>query len=169
MIDRNVSIPMTRLLRAFVVTTALFVGDSFFWVNAQTTTATDIEHVNRIARQVIAPCCWTQTVDAHHSPAAEKVKEEIRAGLAAGLSDEAIIDRLVEEYGERILAIPRAQGFNVMLWILLAVVIVVGSLVLIFYLRRLAGKNPASTSPPLPAVDGTIEERIKRELNDMVQ
>lgn len=159
---------MIPLLRTMVFTTVILAACSFPRANSQTTAA-DVEHVNAIARQLIAPCCWTQTVDAHHSPAAEKVKDEILAGLSAGLSDEAIVDRLVEEYGERILAIPRAQGFNVMLWVLLAVVIVVGSLVLIFFFCRLTGRNSASNAPPWPAVNGLVEERIKRELNDALQ
>jgi cytochrome c-type biogenesis protein CcmH len=56
--------------------------------------------------RIIAPCCWTQTIDIHGSEIATELRHEIRQRLKAGESQEAIEKDLVLRYGDRILAVP---------------------------------------------------------------
>jgi cytochrome c-type biogenesis protein CcmH/NrfF len=75
--------------------------------------ATALEHEARqIETMLIAPCCWSEQVSRHHSEAAEQVKQEIRAMLAAGLTRQQVLDRFVGAYGVRILAEPSDAGFG---------------------------------------------------------
>jgi cytochrome c-type biogenesis protein CcmH len=127
------------------------------------------EEVNKIAGKLIAPCCWKQTADVHSSEAAEKIKAEIRASLSAGLNEEQIIDHFVAEYGKRILAIPKPEGFDLTLWILLALVVLIGGLLLLFYLRRIAKYSTKSTHSQPMIVDTSIEDRVERELAEYDQ
>jgi cytochrome c-type biogenesis protein CcmH/NrfF len=74
---------------------------------------TALEHEARqIETMLIAPCCWSEQVSRHHSEAAEQVKQEIRAMLAAGLTQQEVLDRFVGAYGIRILAEPPDAGFG---------------------------------------------------------
>jgi cytochrome c-type biogenesis protein CcmH/NrfF len=69
----------------------------------------------REARQIetmlIAQCCWGEQVSRRHSEAAELVKQENRAMLAAGPTRQQGLDRFVGAYGARVLAEPPDQGF----------------------------------------------------------
>jgi cytochrome c-type biogenesis protein CcmH len=56
--------------------------------------------------RIMAPCCWTQTIDIHGSESANDLRREIRQRLKAGESTDAIQADLVKRYGERILAVP---------------------------------------------------------------
>jgi cytochrome c-type biogenesis protein CcmH/NrfF len=61
---------------------------------------------HRLCRNLIAPCCWSQPVDVHSSPAAEQAREEVAAMILGGQSDRQILDSFIARYGERILAEP---------------------------------------------------------------
>ena len=78
-------------------------------------TAVDVEAEARaIDAMLIAPCCFTQQVSVHPSPAAEDVRRDVRARLAAGQTRQQILDTYLARYGTRILAAPPARGFAVM-------------------------------------------------------
>lgn len=85
---------------------------------AQTAPATGntAARARALEAKLMAPCCFTQTIDQHESDIARQMRAEVRAWLAEGLSDQQILDRYVERYGARILAVPPAQGFNRLLY-----------------------------------------------------
>jgi cytochrome c-type biogenesis protein CcmH len=95
--------------------------------------------------QLIAPCCFSQTVANHNSPIAEQIKAEVRQMLAAGSSDREIIDFYVGKYGERILATPRASGFNLLAYVMPGIALVAGVLGVVIVLRR--WRRPRSLQP----------------------
>ena len=130
-----------------------------------TAKAVDTDRVNKIAGKLIAPCCWKQTVDVHHSAASDKIKAEIRDALQKGQKEEQIIDRFVAEYGERIRAIPKPEGINLFLWILPAAVLFVGALIIALYLRYVTRhKNDTKAAPQVPMNESELK-RVEKELN----
>ena len=58
-----------------------------------------------IEGRLMAPCCWTQTIDIHGSPVSLSMRHEIRRRLRNGESAEAIQASFVERYGAKILAV----------------------------------------------------------------
>lgn len=73
---------------------------------AQSVNFTYVKGAAELEGKIIAPCCWTQTIDIHGSPVSTELRQEIRQRLTAGESAEAIEHSLVERYGPKILAIP---------------------------------------------------------------
>lgn len=125
------------------------------------------QRAKEIEARLIAPCCWSQQVSLHQSPAADEVKKAVRLMLAEGRTTEQILDSYVAQYGDRILAEPPAKGFNLLLyvgpWVFLA-----GSIVLVVVvIRRL--RVPASKSADGRAVpvDEAEAERIDEELRNL--
>jgi len=59
--------------------------------------------------RVLAPCCWTQTLDVHESELADQLRNEIVARLATGERGSAIEDDLARRFGERVRAVPRGR------------------------------------------------------------
>ena len=130
------------------------------------------EEVQRIAAKVMAPCCWAETANVHQSPAAAEVKAYIRSGLAKGWSEQKILDGLVARYGERILAEPRAKGFNLMAWILPVVAFLFAGWGLVAYLRKsrgIAGEEPAHRDEPKAESEDpdSYAARVERELEEL--
>jgi cytochrome c-type biogenesis protein CcmH len=68
----------------------------------------------RLEGRLLAPCCWTQTLDIHGSEIANTLRREIRTRLKAGESPEAIERSLISRYGERIRAVPDKVPLNTM-------------------------------------------------------
>lgn len=80
----------------------------------------------------MAPCCWSGTVNDHGNP---EMEEKIKALVNENKSKDEILDYFVGVYGERILAIPVARGFNLMVWVAPFFVLGLGTFILINYLR----------------------------------
>ena len=85
--------------------------------------------------------------------------------VAAGMSREEILDHFVARYGERILATPRPEGFNRLVYVLPWVALAFGVWLLFVLLKKL--RTPASASSPAPAPDGRFSSLIEKELKDL--
>lgn len=119
--------------------------------------------------KLIAPCCWVQTVDQHQSEAADQVKAQIRMLVAQGKGENEILDTFVAQYGDKILASPRARGFNAIVYVLpLLVFLVAASAVTVLAMRwrrRPAPVAPSVTATPGPPVDQALQARLEDELS----
>ncbi len=120
--------------------------------------------INKIAKDLIAPCCWSETADLHRSGAAVEVRKLIAQALAKGETKEQIMDEMVARYGERILATPKAEGFNYMAWILPAVGLLFGGVLVWKYLS--SNTEPPQKSSKKKKSDSSSEydQRIEKEL-----
>lgn len=119
--------------------------------------------------QLIAPCCFSQTVANHNSPIAESIKAEVRQMLAAGSTEQEIIDFYVGKYGERILAAPRASGFNLLAYVMPALALgagLVGVVIVLRRWRRPPSSQPAGTGPSTLSSDEArrFQARLEEEL-----
>jgi cytochrome c-type biogenesis protein CcmH len=74
----------------------------------------NVPGASAIEGRLMAPCCWTQTIDIHDSEIALSMRHEIRRRLRNGESADAIQASFVERYGPKILAVqPNSQLKNV--------------------------------------------------------
>ncbi len=128
------------------------------------------QEARHIEELVIAPCCWTQQVSVHQSAAADEMRMQIRAWLRDGKSEDQILDAFVARYGERILAVPRARGYKLTLFVLPVVLLVGTGLLLAVLVKRMA--RPRALAPAAPGgspagADVTYEDRLADELRDL--
>ncbi|HEX2672922.1 MAG TPA: cytochrome c-type biogenesis protein CcmH [Polyangiaceae bacterium] len=65
----------------------------------------NVPGASAIEGRLMAPCCWTQTIDIHDSPVSLSMRHEIRRRLRNGESAEAIQASFVERYGSKIMAV----------------------------------------------------------------
>lgn len=65
----------------------------------------DVPGASAIEGRLMAPCCWTQTIDIHDSEISLSMRHEIRRRLRNGESADAIQASFVQRYGPRILAV----------------------------------------------------------------
>lgn len=65
----------------------------------------DVPGASAIEGRLMAPCCWTQTIDIHDSEISLSMRHEIRRRLRNGESADAIQASFVQRYGPKILAV----------------------------------------------------------------
>lgn len=117
-----------------------------------------------IAGRLLAPCCYTQTLDVHDSPLTHELRLEVRQRLLAGESAEAVEQRLVDRYGERIRATSKRDPLPFVAAGVLAAAAMVGLLVL----RRVRRWRVAPPALPLaPSSVDAYDARLDAELAEL--
>jgi cytochrome c-type biogenesis protein CcmH len=128
------------------------------------------KEAKQIEAMVIAPCCWSQQVSVHQSPAADEVRKDIRKQIAEGKTRQQILDAYLAQYGERILAEPPARGFTRTLYVLPVLLLVLSGVVLSFVVTRMA-RQPAlaggPAEPPAAESRDAYGEKLNEELRDL--
>jgi cytochrome c-type biogenesis protein CcmH/NrfF len=119
-----------------------------------------------IERQAICVTCKIPLPEAR-SPQADAERALIRSLIARGL-DEAQIKRvLVAEYGPAVLALPPASGFDLLVYIIPAAVVLLALLLLAIALprwRRRPALEETVWGPPRIALSSAEAERLERDL-----
>ncbi len=122
------------------------------------------ELIKDIEESLMAPCCWSGTVNDHgHS----ELEQEIQSMVESGQTKYQIMNHYVRIYGERILAIPIAQGFNIMAWLAPIIIAIIGITFLALYLKSSTSKNLdfdsiSKRDKPIP-----YNEQIEKELKEL--
>jgi len=118
--------------------------------------------------EIMAPCCYGSPVGDHDSEAARQVKAQIARLLAEGRTKGEILDLFVAKYGERILARPRARGFNLLAYIMPPLILLAGGLLLVYFISRIKGQLAPQAGPAdhKPYGDEFLE-RISREMQEL--
>jgi cytochrome c-type biogenesis protein CcmH len=123
---------------------------------AETDLATDIK------KSLISPCCWAGTVyDLDHNP---EMEELINQFISQGKTKQEILEYYIGLYGERILAVPIAEGFNIMVWVTPILAGIIGITFLIFFLRTPNDIPSLVISTPTEVV---FNDEIEKELQKM--
>lgn len=99
---------MDRCFWAFALSLPLLIGS---WLPALADDATDL------INELMCPSDCVETLAVCQMTEAAQMRDFVRAKVAAGWSKEKITDNLVAQYGERILAAPTKQGFNLTAWL----------------------------------------------------
>jgi cytochrome c-type biogenesis protein CcmH len=118
-----------------------------------------------IDQKLIAPCCWTSTLNEHFSPESEEMKAEIRKRLSAGQSEEQIFAYFEQKHGERVLAQPKASGFNLAVWFFPIVALTIGGFLLMYVLRKPPTKEEITNTLTLQTSTPESDEKYKKMIN----
>lgn len=118
--------------------------------------------------RLLAPCCWTQTLDVHESELATSLRGEIRRRLAAGEASTVIEDDLAGRYGERIRAVPKGGDVRVAVPIVSGIFAVAAGVGLGFLLLRWTRRGSRNAErPPAGRARDSYDERIDDALRDL--
>jgi cytochrome c-type biogenesis protein CcmH/NrfF len=136
-----------------------------------TTAATDsTEHFNKLGQKLMCSCgCAQQLMGCDHvgCPNREGEMDQLRTGVAGGMTDQAILDGFVERWGATVLAAPTTKGFDLVAWIMpfaVAAAALIGTILLV---RNWARHEPklakAKLTPGQVQAQDEMRERIRRE------
>ena len=108
----------------------------------------------------MCPTCH-QVLALSHSPIAERIRQFIRARLAAGGSTQAIERELVDQFGPAVLASPPARGFGLFAWLIPAGGLAAALAVVLAYARSWRRQTPVAIGGD---VSPDLLRRLEREL-----
>lgn len=117
--------------------------------------------VRRIALQLQCPVCEGQNAADSPSGLATDMRRVIRTRLAAGESDQQILDEFVASYGDSILTEPPKRGIALGVWLGPALGLALGALVLgvlVRTWRTSTGFKPA----PAASLDPDVTDEFHR-------
>ena len=107
------------------------------------------DQVRKIAHELRCPTCQGLSVKESEAGLSLNMKSKIRDMLIAGKSKAEILQFFEERYGEWILRSPKKAGFNLLLWGLPGLLIVLISGLLLFKLKKKSIKENRAEIAPL--------------------
>ena len=112
-----------------------------------------------IEKSLMATCCWSGTVYDHGN---KEMEIEIAGMVDNGKTKSEIIDYYTDKYGERVLSIPVAEGFNIFAWLAPLFFGLLSIFIIITYMKT-------SKNEPIPIVNSSdsnikYNDEIEREL-----
>ncbi|MEC9106510.1 MAG: cytochrome c-type biogenesis protein CcmH [Candidatus Neomarinimicrobiota bacterium] len=119
------------------------------------------ELIMDIEKSLIAVCCWSGTVYDHGNSDMETI---IASMVQSGNTKSEIMNHFVNQYGERVLAIPVMSGFNMLAWIAPILIGLIGILIWYLYLN-----SPSTFVKPIKNEYNDISniDQIEQELKQM--
>ncbi len=121
-----------------------------------------------LENEIMCPVCDT-TLAQSDSPLAQRMKQHIRAWIAAGNTKSEIKDKLVADFGPAILAAPPKKGFDLLAWVLPLVGILAGAALVGYLAWRWSRRRERQTVPVVGSRNGRplepeLERRVDEEL-----
>ena len=128
---------------------------SLVWADEKSDLITDLE------QSLMATCCWSGTVYDHGN---KEMEIEIAGMVNTGKTKTEILDYYKGKFGERVLAVPVAEGFNYFAWIAPIFIGLLGLTLILIYI-----KTTKETPPIVESTDDSIaySDQIERELKEM--
>jgi cytochrome c-type biogenesis protein CcmH/NrfF len=117
--------------------------------------------IDDLEQSLMATCCWSGTVYDHGN---KEMEIEIAGMVNTGKTKTEILDYYKGKYGERVLAIPVAEGFNYFAWIAPIFMGLLGITIIFVYIR-----TTKETPAIIETLDATVtyNDQIERELKEM--
>ena len=115
-----------------------------------------------IEKSLMATCCWSGTVYDHGN---KEMEIQIASMVDNGKTKSEIINFYTDKYGERVLSIPVAQGFNIFAWLTPLFFGFLGLLIIFTYMRT--SKNDVSPMINSSKSNVIYNDEIERELKEL--
>ena len=114
------------------------------------------ERARNLSKQLRCLVCQNQSIDDSDADLARDLRREVRGQIAAGTSDDAIIDQLRAKYGDYVLLNPPLDQATLFLWLSPLGFILLGGLI-VMMARRQRG---AAIATELEAADRARIEKM---------
>ena len=115
-----------------------------------------------IEKSLMATCCWSGTVYDHGN---KEMEIQIAGMVDQGKTKLEIINFFTDKYGERVLSIPVAQGFNIFAWLTPLFFGFLGLLIIFTYMKT----SKTKVRPIIKSSNNNVKynDEIERELKEL--
>jgi cytochrome c-type biogenesis protein CcmH len=115
-----------------------------------------------LSRELRCLVCQNQSIEDSNAPLARDLRRIVRERVVAGDSDRAVLDYLVQRYGEWVLLKPRFNAQTLLLWLGPGLLLLLGGGI-VFALYRRQAKAPVAAAAALNAEE---QRRLDTLLRD---
>ena len=126
--------------------------------------------LDKIGHMMVCQCsCGQILMECNHvgCPVSGPMIEELKAQLAAGNTEGAILQTFIAKYGPIVLAAPIRGGFDDVAWIVPYTTLAVGTLgvgfLVVYWRRRYTRLHPAAPLPTPDDAGGEMRDRIRHD------
>lgn len=119
-------------------------------------------------QQVMCVVCRTP-LSVANGPQADAQRRQIRRLIAQGKSEQQIKNVLVAQYGDRVLALPKDDGFNLAVYLVPIAAVAVALALLAFALPRWRRETRARAAAPAAAAPTVSAEDMRRLDEDLAR
>jgi cytochrome c-type biogenesis protein CcmH len=126
------------------------------------------EATEALASRLRCPVCQGLSVADSPSESAQAMRAQIQQLLAEGYSPDQIVEYFERSYGEFVRLVPKARGFNLLVFALPAAALAVGATLVVWVLRRRGATQVAEAAAGAGHVADPLapyRERVRRELD----
>jgi cytochrome c-type biogenesis protein CcmH len=146
------------VLLVFVIAGFLAVG-----ATRDTGPQSQEDRIDAIARRVACPICDGESVFESQNNASEALRSQIAELVADNDLDDAEIIAFIEtRYGAEVLLVPKASGFDALVWVLPAVAFACGLAALVVVFRRWK-REAGSVDEPTDADRALVEAALQSD------
>jgi cytochrome c-type biogenesis protein CcmH len=157
-----------------VLLTMLLLGMIFIAalpsVAQEATQPITFDMVNKIARELYCPVCPNETLDACQTQACAQWRDEIRNQLAAGQSEQQIIDSFVRRYGDRVLGTPQDPALRALSlltpFLIAALALIIGTMTFLRWRRRSPDEPPPAAAGSAPPIRDDYRSQLEQDLRE---
>lgn len=104
-----------------------------------------------LSRELRCMVCQNQSIDDSDAPLARDLRLLVRERIKAGDSDSEVIEFLTARYGDFVLLKPRFNAQTALLWLMPAILLVLGGGALVVLVRRQRTRRTEESPVPLSA------------------
>ncbi len=124
------------------------------------------ETVSRIADNLMCTCGCPHIIGhcGDECSVAPQLVHEISELVTAGNTEEEVYKIFEDQYGLRVRAVPKAEGFNLLVWVMPFVGLLAGVVVILFVINRLKPDDSNQETERVSPVDEKYRKLIDREL-----
>ena len=139
---------MRKLLAVVVIALCSAVCSAVYALGAHAADALPTEsaldkRVTALSQDLRCLVCQNQTIADSQAPLAIDLKNQIREKIGQGMSNDQIIDYMVQRYGDFVLYRPPVKAATLALWFGPAAILLFGLFMLFRYLARRRRERPA--------------------------
>lgn len=115
---------------------------------------------NEVSSLLRCPVCQGMSVADSPAEMAVNMKGQVRELLERGYTEEQILKYFELSYGQFVLLEPKFEGFTSLVWLLPAIALLLGAVVLVVTFRRLE-RAPATRNPQPATPDDPYLSRVR--------
>ena len=116
-----------------------------------------------LSRELRCMVCQNQSIDDSDAPLARDLRLLVRERIAAGDSDNQVLDFLVARYGQFVLLKPRFERQTLLLWLLPPMLLIGGGIALWLQVRRRDRRGAESVPPLTPEEEARLAALMAAE------
>ena len=112
-----------------------------------------------ISKLLRCPVCQGENIDDSNADISRDLRLMVRERLLAGDSNDAVVDYVVDRYGEFVLFEPRATGANLLLWLAGPGMLILGGGIAFLWVR--SRRNACAPAALTPEEEARLREILK--------